>query len=213
MTTPPADAAPPGAVPDDPEAEYFRRRREQEERERKERSATAGADQPPRNGGPEGPGAAETRAAVLAAEAVTDPAAAARLRALRDEQDAAGLQAAIEGVVAGDRVCLNGAWFRISDRIGLMPLMKFAYSADEGLDTSDMKAMAALYAMLKDSIYGGTEADPDPAVARLKPGDKGYDAGDWIKFEGHAMRTKAQGEELMAVVSQVIEILSSRPTQ
>lgn len=129
------------------------------------------------------------------------------------ELDVSRVQAAVEGVVHGDRVEFAGEWFRISGRVGLMPLMKFANAADDDIDTSDMRALSALYDLLRDCIYGGTETGDDPAVAKLGPDDKGYDAGDWRKFERHATRVRAQADDLLAVVRQVIEILTARPTR
>jgi hypothetical protein len=199
--------------PSSPDWDPERVHQERREKEMRERSVTAQAQFPPRNGNPrELPAAYQARAQRAAEDAKTDPAAAGRLRELQDEAGLAQVQAAVEGVIRGDRVEFMGEWFRISDRVGVMPLMKFANAADAKLDTSDLAALSAMYDMLRDCIYGGTESDTDPRIAALKPGDKGYDAGDWHKFERHAIRMKAGADDLMPVTQQVVEILTSRPT-
>jgi hypothetical protein len=102
-------------------------------------------------------------------------------------------QAAAEGVQAGDvrKVTFLGAEFATAEKIGLMPLMRFAAAAKAGLDSDDMDGLAALYTLIQDCI--------DPA--------------DWPRFERHATDTKAEADDLMKVVQTVIEALAARPTQ
>jgi len=90
-----------------------------------------------------------------------------------------------------DAVEFMGAEFAIADKVGLMPLLKFAHAAKSGLDSADVDGMAAMYDLLQQCI-----AD---------------DA--WAEFEAHAMKTRASDEELMAVVQKVISTLSARPTK
>lgn len=118
-----------------------------------------------------------------------------------------------EGVIAtGDHVTLLGKDFRVAERIGLMPLLKFASAAD--VDVQDSRALAALYALLRDCIYGGEPGCGE--CADCETGNdtscKSYARGDWLAFEEHAMVTKADAEDLMAVVQDVLEIVSGRPT-
>lgn len=108
------------------------------------------------------------------------------------EHEARVLQGLSEGVVVDvDTVELLGEKFRVSDRVGLMPLMKFAASAKKGAQSDDMEGLVAMLNMLKDCII----------------------PGDWDRFEAHATEQKANDEELMAVVTRTMEILSARPTQ
>jgi hypothetical protein len=106
------------------------------------------------------------------------------------------VQATVEAVepaeIVGDgrKVELNGAAFRMSDHIGLMPLLKFANASAKGLDSNDMEGMVALYDMIRDCI----------------------DADEWPRFERHAIDTKAEADDLMAVVKTVIEALTARPS-
>jgi hypothetical protein len=145
----------------------------------------------------------------------------------RDDRDLAEVQAAAAskaarpadgsdvkgGVVAtGDTVELLGQKFRIADRIGLMPLLKFASAADVAVQ--DPRGLAAMYTLLRDCIYAGT-----PGCGECEHCQSGndascasYDRGDWGAFEEHAMVTKADADDLMGVVTEVLEVVSGRPT-
>lgn len=104
------------------------------------------------------------------------------------------VQAAAEGVqIVGDgrKVEFLGSDYRMAEKIGLMPLMRFAHVSSKGLDSDDMEGLAAMYTMIQDCI--------DPA--------------DWKRFEADAIEKKAEAEDLFGVVKRVIEILSARPTQ
>lgn len=106
-----------------------------------------------------------------------------------------------------------GRRFRIADRIGLMPLLKFATYAD--VATDDPKALAAMYQMLRDCIYPGV-----PGCGECEDCEAGndractdYERGDWQAFEDHAIETKAEADDLVAVISKVIELIAGRPTK
>jgi len=110
---------------------------------------------------------------------------------LGEVRTAADIQAAVEGVPVGNRIEFMGEHYRIADKVGLMPLMRFAYAARKGTDADDMEGLAAIYDMLRDCL--------DPA--------------DWIRFQDDATAKKADGDQLVAVVSQTIEVLTARPTE
>ena len=124
-----------------------------------------------------------------------------------------------EGTVTGDdKVELLGKKFRIAERIGLMPLLKFASASD--MTTDDPRALAAVYSMLRDCIYEGSPGCGE--CESCKPADgsdgnemlcKSYDKGDWAAFEQHAMETKADADELLSVISQVMEVIAGSPTK
>lgn len=120
-----------------------------------------------------------------------------------------------EGVVVetGDTVTMMGKKFRVADKVGLMPLLKFASASD--MNTSDPRALAAIYDMLKDCIYEGTPACGECATCKTGDEDscQDFDSGDWSEFERHAIDTKAEADDLIPVVSQVMEIISGRPTK
>lgn len=119
-----------------------------------------------------------------------------------------------EGVVTDSgKVELIGRQFRVAEKIGLMPLLKFASASD--MSTEDPRALAAVYSMLKDCIFEGTPGcgECESCTAGNESACKSYDKGDWGEFEQHAMDTKADADELLTVITQVLEIVSGRPTK
>jgi hypothetical protein len=107
------------------------------------------------------------------------------------EQQAAQIQAMSEGAKSGDTVEVLGDRYFIGDKVGLMPLMKFAHTAKRGVDADDMEGMAAMYELLQDCIA----------------------KHDWDRFEQDMTAKKADGQDLFSVIGEVIEILSARPTR
>lgn len=115
-------------------------------------------------------------------------------------------------VIDNGKIELLGKQFRVAEKIGLMPLLKFA-SASE-MSTEDPRAMSAVYAMLKDCIYEGSPGcgECEQCKAGNETACKSYDKGDWGAFEQHAIETKADADELLGTISQVLEVISGRPT-
>lgn len=97
-----------------------------------------------------------------------------------------------EGKVVGqkeyDYVELKGEKFRIAEEIGAMPMLKWAAAAE--LSSEDPRALGAIYAMLRDSVL----------------------EDDWAAFEQHALKSKADAEALLDVVTKALEVISGRPT-
>lgn len=89
-----------------------------------------------------------------------------------------------------ESVLFFGEPFTMADRIGLMPLMRFAKAAQAGVDSSDMAGLAAMYDLLEQCI----------------------DPKDWARFEKAADVNRADGEQLMAVVAEVMQKITARPT-
>lgn len=118
-----------------------------------------------------------------------------------------------EGTVIGsDKVELLGKQFRIAEKIGLMPLLKFASASD--MSTDDPRALSAVYSMLRDCIFEGTPGcgECEHCKTGSETSCKSYDKGDWGEFERHAMETKADADDLLSVITQVMEVISGRPT-
>lgn len=90
----------------------------------------------------------------------------------------------------GDVISFAGEEFHVAERIGLMPLMRFAHLASAGVDSEDMEALAAMYDLLEQCVANG----------------------EWQRFQRAATRTRADGEALMKVVQDAIAVLSERPT-
>jgi hypothetical protein len=102
------------------------------------------------------------------------------------------LQAASEGVVVdADTIEFMGERFKMGQRIGLMPLLKFAHVSNKGVQADDMAGLAAMYEMIKDCIA----------------------PNEWERFERIAIEKQAESEDLLEVVSNTIEVLSARPTR
>lgn len=80
--------------------------------------------------------------------------------------------------------------FTVADKIGLMPLMRFAKVAKGGADSADMEALAVMLDLLEQCIA----------------------PSEWQRFQDCADRNRADGEELLAVVTSVMETLTERPT-
>lgn len=106
-----------------------------------------------------------------------------------------------------------GKRFRIAEKIGAMPLLKFSTYAD--MDIQDPRALSAMYTLLRDVIYAGEPAcgKCDVCAAGNERDCAEVTHGDWAAFEEHAMTTKADADELMDVVTKVMELISGRPTQ
>ncbi len=146
----------------------------------------------------------------------------------------------VEGtVIISDRTLeFMGRRFRIADKIGLMPMLKF--SAHSDMTTSDPGALSAMYSMLKDCIHPGhpgcgecEACDPERCgecgnCARTAAGESDrpclkytpepsrcaeYDPGDWKAFENHAIDTKAEADDLLDVITKAIELIAGRPTE
>lgn len=127
---------------------------------------------------------------------------------------AAEVQVAEGRVVTSARtVEFMGERFRIADKIGLMPLLKF--SAHSDMSTSDPGALSAMYSMLKDCIEcGHPGCGKCPSCRAGAESDcASFDPGDWKRFEQHAIDTKADADELLDVITRVIELISGRPTE
>lgn len=132
------------------------------------------------------------------------------------------IQARAEGVdIVGDgrKVTLLGAEFRMADRIGLMPLMRFAQSAKTGMDADDMEGLAAMYTLIRDCIDTHRPQRPvldehgQPLIRDGAPVTEDDGRSEWDRFEDHAIATKADADDLMKVVQDVIEALTARPSQ
>jgi hypothetical protein len=90
-----------------------------------------------------------------------------------------------------DVISFHGEHFHLADQVGLMPLMRFAKIAQDGVDSDDLAGLTAMYDLLQQCIVDE----------------------EWARFEVLATRHRDQGDELMQVVKQAIETMSARPTQ
>jgi hypothetical protein len=142
---------------------------------------------------------------------------------LESERDAIVLQASTDEELAGEvitpggEVTLAGRSFRVAEKVGLMPLLKFSHASS--LKTTDERAYVALYQILKDIIRaadppcgrcnGCKTAGRDPRSRDCTHADQ----GDWEEFEEWAVESKADADELLDVVTEAIKVISARPTE
>jgi|HubBroStandDraft_2_1064218.scaffolds.fasta_scaffold35482_6 hypothetical protein len=151
-------------------------------------------------------------------DAAADGAALARVKAGADEIAARELQAASEGLTPVNSVELKGRRFRVGPVIGGMALMKFAASADSGLNTLDFAALAAMHNLLR-SCFEVTPPCGECDMCLAQPdalypvGCEVHDPGDWPRFEQHALRTKASPDDLFESVQQAMQVIGARPTR
>ena len=139
-----------------------------------------------------------------------------------DERAAIALQHATDPELSGEIISptrvitLAGEDFRVAEKVGLMPLLKFSYAAN--LRTDDEKAYAAMYEILRDVILeaeepcgkcAGCKAATEPSARECQVADE----GDWERFQKHAVDSKADADELLDVVGQAIKVISARPTE
>lgn len=119
------------------------------------------------------------------------------------------------------RVEFLGKEFAIADKIGLMPLMRFAHAAKSGLDSDDMEGLAALYDVLRQCIADESVfVFQNRKITRAEANDLPPEAaehvtvyGGWDEFEAHATRQRADDAgEIFGVVQRVMTLLSERPT-
>lgn len=84
-----------------------------------------------------------------------------------------------------------GAEFKIADKIGIMPMLRYANLAEEGTDSLDMHGLSAMYLLIQQCL----------------------NEDDWVRFQKHATVKRADDNDLMKFVQDVMERLSGRPTQ
>jgi hypothetical protein len=111
------------------------------------------------------------------------------------------LQTVLSGeVVLAQRsvITFEGESFIVADRLGLMPLLRFAHLAKKGVDSDDMDGLVAIYDLLY-SVIADTEPDENGQT-------------EWTRFQDLATEKRATGDDLMGVVSEAIELITSNPS-
>lgn len=126
------------------------------------------------------------------------------------------VQAASEGELQDQAGTIEflGKRFRLAENIGLMPLLMFANSAKSGMDSDDMDGMAAMYALIRDTVDQTRvqETDEDNKLVFDADGDPVWTGpSDWQRFERHCVEEKADGEDLMGFIKDAMGVISARP--
>jgi hypothetical protein len=127
------------------------------------------------------------------------------------------VQAAVEGAPVADdtdSVEFLGKRFRLAETIGLMPLLAFANTSKQGMDSDDLEGMAAMYALIRDTVDQTRvqRRDEDDKLIYDAAGEPEWEGpSDWQRFERHAIDEKADGEELMGFIRDAMGVISARP--
>lgn len=100
------------------------------------------------------------------------------------------MQAEAEGAATARTVEFCGASFRVAEKFGLMPLLRYAHLARAGVGSDDMQGLAASYDVIREAIH------PE----------------DWDAFEQHAIACHADEDDIFGVIPKAIELMTARPT-
>lgn len=87
-------------------------------------------------------------------------------------------------------VDLFGETFELADKIGLMPLMRFAHLAKGGADSNDMDALDAMYTLIRQC----------------------FTPASWARFEVRADEVRADQDDLLGAVAECMKAMTARPT-
>lgn len=122
--------------------------------------------------------------------------------AARPEVTTQEVQAAVEGVgqeLLDETNSLEfmGRRFRLAESIGLMPLLKFAHAAKQGLSSDDMEGLSAMYLLIRS------------CVDRTKPDEN--TPSQWDLFEQYAIDVNADGDDLSGMINKAVQVISARP--
>lgn len=85
---------------------------------------------------------------------------------------------------------IAGRHFRLSESIGLMPLMLWAAAQDE-IDTSNVSQLSSFYRVLQDLVH----------------------PGDWPEFVAHTCERKCNDTDFAAFQNAAMEAIAARPTE
>lgn len=126
------------------------------------------------------------------------------------------VQAAVEGAPVLDdtnSIEFMGERFRLADRIGLMAMTAFADASARGLDSEDMKGMAAMYRFIRSVIHRPPLVDENGQPVRDEQGKRLCDESEWQRFQDHADDMGAEGDELIDLVGRAMGVIAARPRQ
>lgn len=125
-------------------------------------------------------------------------------------------QAAAEGVVLdpdGDYLEFYGEKFRLADKVGLAPMIRFGAAANRGLDSDDMEGLAAMHSLIRSVVHRPPLLDEHGQQQVDVNGKKLRDEKEWNRFLDLAEDELADGDEIMDFVNRAMEIMAARPTK
>lgn len=89
------------------------------------------------------------------------------------------------------KVPFLGEEFELAEKIGMMPVLRFAKLAKNGLDSEELEGLVAIYDLLEQC----------------------FAPQEWQRFQDHAVKVRADGEQLMEVAAKAMGEVSNRPTE
>jgi len=108
----------------------------------------------------------------------------------------------------------NGDTYRIADKVGLAPLIRFAHVAKQGTDANDMEGLVAIHDLLEQCFAEkpycsacGVSDPPEDCCPDRKVVDSEFDR--WLDA---ATVARSGEDEMLEVVGLVVQALSARPT-
>lgn len=138
----------------------------------------------------------------------------------RQVPSTADVQARAEDAVVDiddGRIEFMGDRFRLADEVGIMPMLAFSFAADQGLDSNDLAGLSAMYALIRDTIDQSRPVKEDAEGQPLFEPDgvtPQWDGpSEWMRFERHAINSKADGDDLMEFIGRATKAIAARPTK
>lgn len=95
-----------------------------------------------------------------------------------------------------------GERFALAERLGALPLMKYAAAAAAGLDSTDMAGLAAMHDLLRQCLA------PEPFTV-----DDQVVAHGWVRFERVCLDQKVDAADIFTLVNRLITAMTGRPTK
>lgn len=89
-----------------------------------------------------------------------------------------------------ERFDFLGRSFGVAERVSTLALMRFAKAASGGVESDDMAGLAAMYDLLQQLV----------------------EPSEWAVFEAHADAQRAQPDDVLAVIQEVLPLIAGRPT-
>jgi hypothetical protein len=120
----------------------------------------------------------------------------------------------------GRTIEFRGETYRIANKVGLAPLIRFGKLARSGADSADMAALAVMYDVIDqcfastcdscgswDQVALFTKDEAEACCEKRSPATVEFD-----RFMDTATEQRWDHEEILEVVGKVMEAMSERPT-
>ena len=99
-----------------------------------------------------------------------------------------------------------GETFAVADRVGAMPMLRFAAVAESGVDADEMEGLAAMHELLRDCLVA------EPVTEEGDDGEVKVVAHGWARFAKVASDNKVSADELMEICAAVYQSVTGKDT-